>query len=169
MLSPLHGSTVRICTNLAASALCCIALARCGNSAYFQDGQTFAGPKPDYRRIIKQNLRPLADKPAPTLKNPDTLGPLEISDVRWVQHHTAGWVWLACVKAHPAGRPSIEFAFFIDRNSVVDVRTAILADHCQQQVYQPLSPIKTTTTLPSIGHAPHTLPSDTPRPQSNRY
>jgi hypothetical protein len=127
---------------LAAVALFCTALACCGYAEQ-SNYVPFPGPEPDYRRIIAHDLQShsgvFEKNPEPTLIRPDTLGPLEISGVRWVQHHTKGWVWLACLRAHPADRARIDFAFFIRGNRVVDIRTSVLIDDCAGQNYKPFA------------------------------
>ena len=136
-----HAINMRVSfyTRLEATVLFCAALACCGYTRH-ADYTALSGPKPDYRRIIAHNLQQHSDllkkNPEPTLLQPNTLGALEISGVRWVQHHTEGWVWLACLRAHPAGRAPIDFSFFIRENRVVDVRTSVMIDDCARQNYK---------------------------------
>ena len=130
---------VCFCVRLAAIVLFCVALECCGYVEY-RNNIPFPDPKPDYRRIIAHNLQHhpglFEENPEPTLNKSDTLGPLEISGIRWVQHHTEGWVWLACLRAHPAGRALIDFAIFIRRDRVVDIRTSVISDGCASQNYE---------------------------------
>lgn len=111
------------------------------------------GREPDYRRIIAEKF--LWDhKPSPELDsdmvavNRAELGPLEISKPRWVEHNLAGWVWLVCLRAHPAGKPVFDISVFISDHPIprvgnppmADARTSIVADACSQQAFEPYNP-----------------------------
>jgi hypothetical protein len=112
-----------------------------------------AGREPDYRRIIAEKFL-LNRNPDPILDadrfivNRQTLGPLEIAKPRWVQHDTAGWVWLVCLRAHPPGKPAFDLSVFISDRPIpgvanppiADARTSILADGCDRQAYEPFKP-----------------------------
>jgi hypothetical protein len=101
----------------------------------------------DYRRIISQQFlldhgTDRFDQDAgKVFVNRSNLGALEISGLRWVQHNTAtARVGLVCLRAHPAGLPSIDLSIFIDGGKIVDARTSIIIDDCDRQSYQPFTP-----------------------------
>jgi hypothetical protein len=112
-----------------------------------------AGHEPDYRRIIAEKFLLNRDPDSKLdadrfIVNRRTLGPLEISKPRWVEHNTAGWVWLVCLRAHPAGKPAFDLSVFIsyrpipgvDNPPIADARTSILADGCDRQAFEPFKP-----------------------------
>ena len=73
----------------------------------------------------------------------------EISDPRWV-HTAIGWNWLACVRFQDHGQRR-SYAFFFNKDEIVDQRYAVQIDACGTQTYSPfnlLSP-KPSENLPA--------------------
>jgi hypothetical protein len=95
--------------------------------------------QPDYRRIVAANIRTIFPAQA-------TLGDLEISGVRLVEH-LKGPAWLACVKLDAHGTPQ-QYAVFIQGDKVIDSRAGIVLDQCYKQTYTPLE-IATVAKKPS--------------------
>jgi len=92
------------------------------------------GPAPDlsqpnYRRIVTESIKTIFPKPS-------SLGELEISGVRLVDH-LKGTVWLTCLRLDARGNPQ-QYAIFIQGDKVVDWRVGILMDQCHNETYTPL-------------------------------
>jgi hypothetical protein len=87
--------------------------------------------EPNYRRIVNENLKKIfPNQPA---------ADLEISGVRPVEH-LKGSAWLTCVRLDPGGNPQLD-AIFIQNDSVIDWRAAVVIDQCHKESYTPLEPL----------------------------
>lgn len=84
--------------------------------------------EPNYRQIVADNI-------ASVFPSPDSLGNLEISAARPV-NHLRGPAWLACLRIH-AEATAQEYALFIQGDKVIDQRTGVALDRCKQQAYEP--------------------------------
>jgi hypothetical protein len=65
-------------------------------------------------------------------------GSLEISPVR-ATHHSQWGDWVFCVKSGGAD-PSPRYAVLIGHDEVLEVRSSVLIDGCDQETYRPLAP-----------------------------
>jgi hypothetical protein len=87
--------------------------------------------EPNYRRIVNENLKKIfPNQPA---------ADLEISGVRPVDH-LKGPAWLTCIRLDPGGNPQL-YAIFIQNDSVIDWRGAVVIDQCHKQSYTTLEPL----------------------------
>jgi hypothetical protein len=67
---------------------------------------------------------------------------VEISDAaRRTLTMLHGWTWQTCLRATVGGR-RITLAVFVARNHVIDARTALIADRCDEANYAPLSLVR---------------------------
>ena len=85
--------------------------------------------QPNYRRIIAENI-------ATIFPNQKTLGEVEISGIRPVDH-LKGPSWLTCVRLDAHGIPQL-FAIFIQGNKIIDSRAGVVMDQCHKETYTPL-------------------------------
>jgi hypothetical protein len=106
--------------------------------------------QPNYRRLVADNIKTI-------FPNSASLGDLEISEVRRVDH-VKGPAWITCLKFHPqinpnstAGEPAVApsapdtatrggpqyYAFFIQDNKIIDSRFSVVIDQCHSQTFQP--------------------------------
>jgi hypothetical protein len=113
-----------------------LALMLCGCSASEIVQNWSAAPvsdlsQPNHLRIVADNLKTL-------FPNGATLGNLEISGVRLVDH-IKGQVWRTCLKLDAAGSPQL-YAIFIQDGKVVDSRASIIIDQCTREAYMPFDP-----------------------------
>jgi len=102
------------------------------------------GPAPDlsqpnYRRIVTESIKTIFPKPS-------SLGELEISGVRLVDH-LKGTVWLTCLRLDARGNPQ-QYAIFIQGDKVIDWRVGIVIDQCYKESYQPFT-LSATPDKPS--------------------
>src|SRR5919204_5850804 len=88
--------------------------------------------QPNYHRIVAENINKIFPNPPP--------GDLEISSLRPVDH-IKGPAWLTCLRVDPGGNPQ-QYAIFIQNDSVIDWRVAVVIDQCHKEVYSPLEPPK---------------------------
>jgi hypothetical protein len=98
------------------------ALAGCSAGEIVQNWT--AGPPPDlsqpnHRRIVADNIKTLFPKQ-------ETLGDLEISGVRLVDH-LKGAAWLTCLTLDAHGTPQ-HYAIFIQGDKIIDSRAGIVID-----------------------------------------
>ncbi len=84
--------------------------------------------QPNYRRIVADNIKTV-------FPNQASLGVLEISGVRPVDH-LKGRVWLTCLKLDALGTPQT-YAIFIQDGKIIDTRVGILIDQCHKEAYTP--------------------------------
>lgn len=109
---------------------------------------------PNLRSIIAANLQ----RPDPGLGEPDLdSGPyprevlifgakhrvtdVQLSDAaRRTLTMANGWAWQTCLRATVDGKPS-SVAVFVAQNRVIQVRTALIVDRCEEGIYTPL-PVK---------------------------
>lgn len=115
------------------------------------------GPPPDLRAIIAANLQ----KPDPELGDPDDesgggaifparrrVSEVELSDAaRRTLTMRHGWAWQTCMRATVDGR-RLTLAVFVAQNRVVEARTALVVDACEQAHYAAL-PVKRPVPKPS--------------------
>ena len=90
-------------------------------------------PQPNYRRVVADNVRAV-------IPNVGSVGDLEISGVRLVDH-LKGPAWLTCLKVDAHGKPQ-NYALFIQGDKIIDSRIGIVIDQCCKQTFEPfdLSP-----------------------------
>jgi len=105
-------------------------------------------PTPNYRAIIAKSLR-IKDKYGQTgldhftnrggiFKDNAKIEHVEVADsIHMVQTNFYGWAWQTCIRLELNGSRAI-YAVFIAGNSVVDARTAVAIDHCEQSNFAPL-------------------------------
>jgi len=108
------------------------ALAGCSASEIVQNWP--GGPpadlsQPNHRRIVADNIKTLFPKQ-------ETLGDLEISGVRLVDH-LKGPSWLTCLTLDAHGTPQ-HYAIFIQGDKIIDSRAGIVIDQCHKETYTPL-------------------------------
>jgi hypothetical protein len=111
------------------------ALGGCAATEVLQNSTTPLGDapsEPNYRRIVSENLK----KIFPTQPEGDP----EISGLRPVQT-VKGPAWLTCLRIDPGGNPQ-QYAIFIQDNTVVDWRVAVVIDQCHKEAYSPLPPLE---------------------------
>jgi hypothetical protein len=65
-------------------------------------------------------------------------GSLEISPVR-ATHDSQWGEWVFCVRSGGAD-PSLRYAVLIGNDEVLEVRSSVLIDGCEQETYHPLAP-----------------------------
>jgi hypothetical protein len=82
---------------------------------------------PNYRQIVGDNIRAI-------FPNIETLGDLEISSVRPVDH-LKGPAWLTCLKLDAHGKPQ-DYALFIQDNKIIDYRAGVVIDQCYKQTFE---------------------------------
>src|SRR5262249_29690297 len=89
--------------------------------------------QPNYRRVVADNVRAI-------IPNVASVGDLEISGVRLVDH-LKGPAWLTCLKVDAHGKPQ-NYALFIQGDKIIDSRVGIVIDQCYKQTFEPfdLSP-----------------------------
>jgi hypothetical protein len=85
-------------------------------------------PQPNHRRIVGDNIRMILPKI-------DTLGDLEISGARPVDH-LKGPAWLTCLKVDAHGKPQ-HYALFIQGDKIVDSRVGVVIDQCYKETFEP--------------------------------
>ncbi|MBI5113237.1 hypothetical protein GJ689_20135 [Rhodoplanes serenus] len=83
-------------------------------------------PVPPYRRLVAAAAK--------TLPTPIETGGLAISEPRWIDR-IGGPSWIVCLKSDPKGNGAVYYAFFIQKEKVVDTRTAIGTDRCVHQEF----------------------------------
>jgi hypothetical protein len=89
--------------------------------------------QPNYRRVVADNVKAI-------IPNAASVGDLEISGVRLVDH-LKGPAWLTCLKVDAHGKPQ-NYALFIQGDKIIDSRIGIVIDQCYKQTFEPfdLSP-----------------------------
>lgn len=143
-----------------------IGLALAGNllasTAHAQTADAAGGAPPNMRSIIAANLqRPDPDPMVPAaysgaIKGEMTILPakrkvseLELSDAaRRTLTMLHGWTWQTCLRATVDSKRTT-LAVFVAGNHVVDARTALIADRCDEGNYTPL-PVKRPQPRPPI-------------------
>jgi hypothetical protein len=80
-----------------------------------------------YRRLVAENIKMI-------FADPSTLGNVEISGVRMVDHHLKGPAWLTCLKVDANGRPQ-HYAIFIQGDKIIDSRAGVLIDRCHKETF----------------------------------
>jgi len=85
--------------------------------------------QPNYRRIVAENI-------ATIFPNQKTLGEVEISGIRPVDH-LKGPSWLTCLKLDAQGNAQ-HYAIFIQGNKIIDSRAGVVMDQCHKETYTPL-------------------------------
>ena len=118
-----------VCAYLAALAA---ALAGCSASD-LTPATAIDLPQPNYRRVVADNAKAV-------IPNVGSVGDLEISGVRLVDH-LKGPAWLTCLKVDAHGKPQ-NYALFIQGDKIIDSRIGIVIDQCYKQTFEPfdLSP-----------------------------
>jgi hypothetical protein len=116
-----------VCAYLAALAA---ALSGCSASEVVQNLTPAAIdlPQPNYRRVVADNVRAV-------IPNVGSIGDLEISGVRLVDH-LKGPAWLTCLKVDAHGKPQ-NYALFIQGDKIIDSRIGIVIDQCYKQTFEP--------------------------------
>src|SRR5215510_12969433 len=87
-------------------------------------------PQPNYRRVVADNVRAI-------IPNVASVGDLEISGVRLVDH-LKGPAWLTCVKVDAHRKPQ-NYALFIQGDKIIDSRIGIVIDQCYKQTFEPFN------------------------------
>jgi hypothetical protein len=148
-------------------------LAACPAQAVTADASGEEAP-PNMRAIIAANLqRPDPDPTVPAAYSGAVPGEMtifpaarhvsdvEISDAaRRTLTMLRGWTWQTCLRATVGGK-RITLAVFVARNRVVDARTALIADRCDEGNYAPL-PVKRPQPRPSTKGTKGKKPAKTP-------
>jgi len=124
-----------------------LVLAECSSRFVDGPGAPPDDPLPDYRGIIADSLRPTTTKRPKLSINLPQIGSVEISGLRRVFNFT-GWSWLACLKADGHGHP-FYLAVFIKESVIVDSRSSVTIDKCDEQSYEPLD---LRTPYPNVVH-----------------
>src|SRR6516162_4579077 len=88
-------------------------------------------PQPNYRRVVADNVRAI-------IPNVASVGDLEISGVRPVDH-LKGPAWLTCLKVDAHGKPQ-NYALLIQGDKIIDSRAGVIMDGCGKESYQPFTP-----------------------------
>jgi hypothetical protein len=101
-------------------------------------------PEPDYGRLVAQNV--LA-----SFKNGSIPSGAEISGLRRV-FYIRGWSYLACLRFMTDDRVRT-YAFFIQRNQVIESRYAVQSDECGAQQYVPFDLAAGSTWSPGAGRS----------------
>ena len=116
-----------VCAYLAALA---VALAGCSASEVVQNLAPAAIdlPQPNYRRVVADNVKAV-------IPNVGSVGDLEISGVRLVDH-LKGPAWLTCLKVDAHGKPQ-NYALFIQGDKIVDSRVGVVMDQCYKETFEP--------------------------------
>jgi hypothetical protein len=86
--------------------------------------------QPNYRRVVADNVRAI-------IPNVASVGDLEISGVRLVDH-LKGPAWLTCLKVDAHGKPQ-NYALFIQGDKIIDSRIGIVIDQCYKQTFEPFN------------------------------
>lgn len=144
---------------LIACAMSSLAIAGCGTVMTAQPPQ---GPAPDSKAVVLRYLRGMAELPTPDsgdpgpgqlFKDPQKMGVVELSPASSVQHDVLGWVWLACMRTHPIGKPANDYALFIANDRIRDARLSVATDGCATRSYDVLgqfsAPAKKPEARPS--------------------
>jgi predicted oxidoreductase len=87
--------------------------------------------EPNYRQIVASNMSTI-------FPSPESLGKLEISGVRPV-NHLRGFAWLTCLRIHADSSPQ-EYAIFILADKIIDQRAGVMLDRCKQQTFEAFEP-----------------------------
>jgi len=149
---------------LAANLVACPAKAQSANGA----GE---GAPPNMRAIITANLqRPDPDPEVPAAFSGAVAGEMtiypasrhvsdvEISDAtRRTLTMMRGWAWQTCLRATVADKRET-IAVFVARGRVIDARTAVIADRCEEGNYSPL-PVKRPQPRPATKAAKGKTPA----------
>jgi hypothetical protein len=85
-------------------------------------------PQPNHRRIVGDNIKTILPKI-------DTLGALEISGARPVDH-LKGPAWLTCLKVDAHEKPQL-YALFLQGDKIVDSRVGVVIDQCYKETFEP--------------------------------
>ena len=110
--------------------------------------------RPNYRRIVADNINKI-------FPNSASLGDLEISQVRLVDH-VKGPAWITCLKLHARVNPVVDqsapnstttgdpvvaqssgtpqyYAIFIQDDTIIDSRLGVAIDRCRNEPFQPFA------------------------------
>ncbi|RAI43604.1 hypothetical protein CH341_13480 [Rhodoplanes roseus] len=101
-------------------------------------------PVPPYRRLVAAAMK--------GLKQPVDPAGLTISEPRWIER-IGGPAWVVCLKSDPNASHAVYYAFFIQKEKVVDTRTAVGTDRCVHQEFTPFDAV-TAAAEPPPGHPP---------------
>lgn len=85
-------------------------------------------PVPPYRRLVATAMK--------GFKSPIEPAGLQISEPRWIER-VGGPAWIVCLKSDPQASVPVYYAFFIQKQAVVDTRTAVGTDRCVHQEFAP--------------------------------
>jgi hypothetical protein len=85
-------------------------------------------PQPNHRRVVGDNIKTILPKI-------DTLGALEISGARPVDH-LKGPAWLTCLKVDAHEKPQL-YALFLQGDKIVDSRVGVVIDQCYKETFEP--------------------------------
>lgn len=85
-------------------------------------------PVPPYRKLVSATMK--------TLSSPIDPAGLQISEPRWIER-VGGPAWIVCLKTDAKASGAVYYAFFIQKEKVVDTRTAIGTDRCVHQDFVP--------------------------------
>jgi hypothetical protein len=103
------------------------------------------GRPPDYKKIIRAALYEKSQVSASAavagderiFRISDLYPPFETSNAHQVEI-VAGWTWQVCLKGIQKNGRLIYLSVFIKDNYIVDLRTSIVADKCENEAYEPL-------------------------------
>jgi hypothetical protein len=109
--------------------------------------------QPNYRRIIADSIKSI-------FPNQETLGEMEISGIRPVDH-LKGAAWIVCLKLDARGNPQ-HYAIFIQGDKVIDQRAGIVIDQCYKETYTsfelPTAATKPPNACAGTGSSPKACP-----------
>ena len=74
-------------------------------------------------------------------RDPQKLGSIELSAPFLVQHNVLGWMWLTCMRTHPANAPARTYSLFMRNDTIEDARLSVVVDRCDGRSYAPIEPV----------------------------
>ena len=101
-------------------------------------------PQANFRRVVADNIKTI-------FPNQQSLGEMEISGVRPVDH-LKGPAWLTCLKLNARENPQ-HYAIFIQGDKILDSRAGIVIDQCHKETYTPFD-ISTAAEKPTTATPP---------------
>lgn len=114
-------------------------------------------PVPPYRKLVSATMK--------TLSSPIDPAGLQISEPRWIER-VGGPAWIVCLKTNPRSSGAVYYAFFIQKEKVVDTRTAIGTDRC---VHQDFVPFDVTAAAATAEARPPAAPGRVRHPISSAH
>jgi hypothetical protein len=137
----------------ALAVLLCLAVSACAELGVTESAQQprVGTAPPDEKK--------LAELVAGAFKTAKLSGAPEVSPLRATHDGQMG-DWMVCIKSSAADQPS-KYAVLIGNNSILEVRSLVLIDRCDNETYRPIK-------IANIQAAPvddHATPPAPPRPR----